>query len=121
VSNKRLIIFICLVLSLFVFCAGCLTFGRMGSGVLKGYVFKFIRVPYTMNLDNTPSTIFQANGKIIKIEEPFSGQGFYAEFSSNAIGDIASKGGLKKVYFADLEIFSILGIFEYQELHIYGE
>ena len=119
-SSKRLIVFICLLLSLFIF-AGCLTFGRMGSDSLKGYVFKFVRVPLTINLDNTPATIFQSNGKIIKIEEPFSGCGFYAEFKSNAIGDIAKKHGMKKVYFADLEIFSILGIFEYKKVHIYGE
>jgi len=120
VSTKRLIVFVCLLLSLFIL-AGCLTFGKMGSGSLKGYVFKFVRVPYTTNIDNTASSVFQSNGKIIKVEEPFSGYGFYAEFDSNAIGDIAKKHGLKKVYFADLEIFSILGIFEYQELHIYGE
>jgi hypothetical protein len=120
VSSKRLIVFVFLLLTLFIF-AGCLTFGRMGSDSLKGYVFKFVRVPLTINLENTPDTIFQSNGKIIKIEEPFSGYGFYAEFNSNAIGDIAKKHGLKKVYFADLEIFSILGIFEYKELHIYGE
>ena len=119
-SIKRLIIFICLLLSLFIL-AGCLTFGGMGSDSLKGYAFKFVRVPLTINLDNTPVTIFQANGKIIKIEEPFSGQGFYAEFKSNAIGDIAKKHGLKKVYFADLEIFNILGIFKYKKVHIYGE
>ena len=93
----------------------------MGSDSLKGYVFKFVRVPLTINLDNTPVTIFQSNGKIIKIEEPFSSYGFYAEFNSNAIGDIAKKHGLNKVYFADLEIFSILGIFKYNEVHIYGE
>ena len=93
----------------------------MGSDSLEGRVFKFVRVPLTMNLDNTPSTIFQANGKIIKVVEPFSGYNFYAEFNSNAIGDIAKKHGLKKVYFADLEIFSILGIFKYEKVHIYGE
>ena len=119
-SSKKLIVFACLILSLFIL-AGCLTFGKMGSGSLKGRVFKFVRVPLTINLDNTPSMIFHANGKILKIKEPFSGQGFYAEFSSNAIGDIAKKHGLNKVYFADLEIFSILEIFGYQELHIYGE
>jgi len=120
VSSKKLIVFVFLLLTLFIL-AGCLTFGRMGSGVLKGYVFKSIRLPYTMNLDNTPSTIFQSNGKILKIKAPFSGYNFYAEFNSNAIGDIAKKHGLNKVYFADLEIFSILGIFKYEEVHIYGE
>ena len=119
-STKRLFVFVFLFPTLLIF-PGCLTFGKMGSGSLKGYGFKFIRVPLTMNLDNTPFSILQSNGKIIKIEEPFSGYGFYAEFNSNAIGDIAKKHGLKKVYFADLEIFSILGIFEYKEVHIYGE
>ncbi|MBU4258405.1 MAG: TRL-like family protein [Proteobacteria bacterium] len=119
-SSKRLIVFVCLLLSLFIL-AGCLTFGRMGSGSLEGYVFKFVRVPLTINLDNTPSTIFQASGKILKIKEPFSGYNFYAEFNSNAIGDVARKHGLKKVYFADMEIFSIFGIFGYKEVHIYGE
>jgi len=120
VSSKRLIVFICLLLSLFIF-AGCLTLGRMGSGSLKGYVFKFVRVPLTINLDNTPATIFQANGKIIKVESPIPGYRFYGEFNSNAIGDIAKKHGLNKVYFADMEIFSIFGIFGYKEVHIYGE
>jgi len=120
VSIKRLIVFVCLLLSLFIL-AGCLTFGGMSSDSLKGRVFKFVRVPLTINLDNTPSMIFHANGKILKIKAPFSGQGFYAEFNSNAIGDIAKKHGLKKVYFADIEIFSILGIFKYKEVHIYGE
>ena len=119
-SSKRLIVFVFLLLSLFIL-AGCLTFGRMGSDSLKGYAFKFVRVPLTINLDNTPVTIFQSNGKIIKVEEPFSGYGFYAEFNSNAIGDIARKHGLKKVYFTDMEIFSILGIFNYKKVHIYGE
>ena len=119
-SSKRHIVFVCLLLSLFIL-AGCLTFGRMGSDSLEGRVFKFVRVPLTMNLDNTPSTIFQANGKIIKVVEPFSGYNFYAEFNSNAIGDIAKKHGLKKVYFADLEIFSILGIFNCELVRIYGE
>ncbi len=119
-SSKRLIVFVFLLLSLFIL-AGCLTFGSMDSDSLKGYVFKFVRVPLTMDLDNTPSSIFQSNGKIIRIEEPLTGYGFYAEFKSNAIGDIAKKHGLKKVYFADLEIFSILGIFKYEKVHIYGE
>ena len=119
-SSKRLIVFGCLLLSLFIL-TGCLTFGRMGRDSLKGYVFKFVRVPLTTDLYNTPSSIFQSNAKIIKVKEPFSGYGFYGEFNSNAIGDIAKKHGLKKVCFADLEIFSILGIFKYEEVYIYGE
>ena len=61
-----------------VMCISRVAHGKRESH--KGYVFKFVRVPLTINLDNTPSTILQANGKIIEIEDPFSGYGFYAEF-----------------------------------------
>ncbi|MBA3016645.1 MAG: hypothetical protein KJ550_04625 [Proteobacteria bacterium] len=115
-SSKRLIVFVCFLLSLFIL-AGCLTFTRMGSDSLNGRVFKFVRIPLTINLDNTPTTNLQSNGKVIKVAIRW----FNAEFNSNAIGVIAKKHGLNKVYFADLEIFSILGIFKYEEVHIYGE
>ena len=92
-----------------------------GCSSLKGMVFTHIRKPYTIDLHNTPVTNIHANGIIIHIEEPVSGYGFYTEFNSNAIGDIAKKHGLKKFYFADLETFSILGIWKHEKLHIYGE
>ena len=33
----------------------------------------------------------------------------------------AKKHGLSKVYFADIEIFDVLGIWHHEKLHIYGE
>jgi len=92
-----------------------------GCSPLTGRVFTHIRVPYTRDLDNTPVTNIHANGLIIHIEEPVSGYGLYTEFNSNAIGDIAKKHGITKVYFADIEIFNILGIWQHEKLHIYGE
>jgi len=100
---------------------GCLAVGRVDSSILRGKIFKHVRVPYTTGLHNTSVTDIQSHGIIIHIEEPVSGYGFYTELNSNAIGDIAKKHGITKVYFADLEIFSILGVWRHEKLHIYGE
>jgi hypothetical protein len=33
----------------------------------------------------------------------------------------AQRYGLKEVYFADIEIFSILGIWTHEKVHVYGK
>ena len=100
---------------------GCSSFNEFVGGPPTGVVFTHIRVPYTLDLDNTPVTNIHANGLIIHIEEPVSGYGFYAEFNSNALGDIAKKHGLTKLYFADIEIFDVLGVWHHEKIHLYGE
>jgi len=81
-----------------------------------------IEEPYTTDLHNTKITDMKGFGTIFHIQEPISGYNLYIEFNSNAIGDIAKKHGLTKVYFADIEIFEVLGgIWQHQRLHIYGE
>ena len=100
---------------------GCLAVGRVDSSILRGKIFTHVRIPYTIDLHNTPVTDIPSDGKIIRIKEPVSGYGFYTELNSNAIGEIAKKHGISKVYFADLEIFSVLGVWRHEKLHIYGE
>ena len=100
---------------------GCLAVGRVDSSVLRGKIFTHIRIPYTTDINNTPVTDIRSDGIIIRIKEPVSGYGFYTELNTIAIGDIAKKHGLKKVYFADIEVFSVLGIWTHEKLHIYGE
>ncbi len=107
-------------------CAGCTslnrsTMGGSGSSMLTGIIYMDLKLPYTKDLKNTQSMVLHNKGKIIKIKEPFSGYGMYAEFNSNAIGDIAKKHGMKKVHYADMEYFSILGIWREEVVHVYGE
>ncbi|MBT8350658.1 MAG: hypothetical protein KJO26_05415 [Deltaproteobacteria bacterium] len=90
------------------------------NAFLKGDIFTNVG-PYKTELHNTPLTDSQSHGMIIHIEEPISGYGLYTELNTNAIGDIAKKHGLSKVYFADIEIFNVLGIWRHEKLHIYGE
>lgn len=42
-------------------------------------------------------------------------------WSSNAIGDIAAREGLETLYYADLEILNVLGIWRQFTVHVYGK
>ena len=42
-------------------------------------------------------------------------------WDSAAIGDIAHKQGLQELYFADLETFSILNVWNQYTVHVYGK
>lgn len=119
-SFKRKIFFAGFLL-FFPFLTGCLCVGGVGSRSLTGIAYTHIRVPLSKDLVNSPVIVIHTEGKIVRVKEPVSGYGLYAEWSSNAIGDIAQRYGLKEVYFADKEIFSILGIWTYEKVHIYGK
>lgn len=96
--------------------AGC------AATLLRGAVFTWVTVPLTRDLDQTPvKGTEDISGRMIHIKEPFSGYGFYTEVDSNAVGDIARKYNLNKVYFADKEIFNILGVWNTETVHVYGE
>ena len=43
-----------------------------------------------------------------------------ARWDSNAIGDLARRGGLETIYFADMETLRILGVFSSYTAHVYG-
>lgn len=111
---------VCFVLSILLL-GGCSSFSPFVSDPPSGRIFTHVRVPYTIDLNNTPVTNFHASGLIIHVEEPLTGYGFYAEFNSNAFGDIAKKHGLTELYFADIEIFDVLGIWHHEKIHLYGK
>jgi hypothetical protein len=118
VPRNRL--FLILSASLMLF-SGCAAMGRVDEGILRGYVFTKVKVPCTRDLHASPASPGAAEGKVIQIREPISGYGIYAEFNSNAIGDVALRHGLGEVYFADRELLSILGVWRHRKIHVYGQ
>jgi hypothetical protein len=93
-----------------------------GTGPLVGLVYTNVKLPLTLDLKSTPMPAhLPGSDRIIEIKEPFSGLGIYARVSSNAIGDIARQNGVDPLYFADQEVFSILGIWKTQRVFLYGE
>lgn len=100
---------------------GCGAVVKNGHAVLVGAVYTRVKFPLTTDLNHTPAAVDTGGGKIVRIKEPFSGYGIYAEFNSNAIGEIAKRHGLKTVYYADIERLSILGIWRHEVVIVCGE
>ena len=115
-TARSTIAWILLAMAAMVSLAGC------GTGPLVGIVYTNVKMPLTRDLKSTPLPAHPpVSDRIIEIKEPFSGLGVYARVSSNALGDIARQNGVDPLYFADQEVFSILGIWKTQRVFLYGE
>jgi hypothetical protein len=87
-----------------------------------GLIYTNIRLPLTKDLDHTRVSSRQPDsGRVFEVKEPFSGVGIYARVNSNALGDIAIHNGMRTLYFADQQIFSILGVYKVNKTILYGE
>jgi hypothetical protein len=93
-----------------------------GTGPLVGLVYTNVKMPLTEDLKSTPMPAhLPGSDRIIEIKEPFTGLGMYARVNSNALGAIARQNGVDPLYFADQEVFSILGIWKTHRIFLYGE
>ncbi|PLY01815.1 MAG: hypothetical protein C0623_05030 [Desulfuromonas sp.] len=109
---------LCPIILLAVLLGGCAV---LGQDPITGYLVTNTVVPYSIDLDSTPVVDGKGEGEIIRIREPFTNIGLYTEVNTNAIGEIARENGLQKVYFADMETFTIFSIWRSHTLVIYGE
>ena len=99
---------------------GCLA--GCGTGPLVGLVYTRVKLPLTRDLKAAPMPAQPPGSKhTIEIKEPFTGFGMYARVNSNALGDIARQNGMTHLYFADQEVFSILGIYKTHRVILHGE
>ena len=95
--------------------------GCSSTGPMPGFIYTNVTYPLTWDLDATPvPQEVPRDAKIIEVREPFSGLGINARLNANAIGEIARTHGLKTLYFADQERFSILGIWTSHKVILYG-
>lgn len=89
---------------------------------LVGLVYTNVKLPLTRDLNNTgmpdgpPHT-----GRTVEVREPITLLGLSAQVGSNAIGDIARRHGIRHLYFADQEIFNVLGIWRSHRVVLYGD
>ena len=101
--------------------AGLACLAGCGTGPLVGLVYTQVKLPLTRDLSATPAPVGPPDAdRIIEIREPFTGLGMYARVNSNALGDIARVNGVNPLYFADQEVFSILGIWKTHRVFLYG-
>jgi len=101
---------------------GLICLSGCGTGPLIGLVYTQVKLPLTVDLDASPVPSHPPNSdQIIEIKEPFTGLGLYARMNSNALGDIARTNGVERLYFADQEVFSVLGIWKTNRVFLHGE
>ncbi len=83
-----------------------------------GVIYTHIITPLDVNLNNTPVFDRRAKKRDTKqVRLPY----INIQWDTNAIGDIMKKHGLTKVYYADLETLSVLGIWTQKFVIVYGE
>ena len=90
-----------------------------GTGTLgdtPGGIYTHVTVPLDVNLSANPVGAGEANDDSKHITLNFA----EVAWESRGIGDVAKEHGIEHVQYADLEIFSILGIWTQRYVHVYG-
>ncbi len=87
------------------------------SGCGSGLIYTHTVMPLTIDQHRTPVVPAEKEGslKVISFQYPL------VAWDSAAIGDVAKKQGMTEVFFADVETFSILKIWNRYTIHVYGK
>ena len=122
-----------IVILIFMLFAGCGSFSSMNvptpgapnvtlARVMQrpaiGIIYTHTTKPLDVNMNQTPVGILESKSDVKHVSI-----NAYLQFmwDSNTIYDIAKEGGIDTVYYADLETFSVLGIWNQYTVHIYGK
>ena len=92
------------------------------SMLLSGCVYVHTVEPLTLDMDRTPVSGVEKEGSIqvIAFSYYFTSVRLVA-WGNAAIGEVAKQQGMKEVYYADLETFSVLRIWNQYTVHVYGK
>lgn len=96
-----------------------LTVAALLRGCGGGFIYTHTLEPLTLDMKQTPMAETEKTGAIKHLSLRKSS--ISVEWSSNAIGDIARKHGLQKVFFADIETLAVLGVWRQRTVHVYGK
>ena len=86
------------------------------AGCGAGLIYTHRVTPLDRNLRATPVYSGEGKGDVKQIRYSVAD----VRWDSNAIGDIARREGIETVYYADMELLSVLGIWTQRTVHIYG-
>ncbi len=100
----------------FCIAVGIVTVTLLLSGCLYVHTFQ----PLTQDMHRTLVSAYEKTGTIRLITWPLSNAPLVA-WGSAAIGEVAKEQGMQEVYFADLEIFSVMRIWNEYTVHVYGK
>lgn len=88
------------------------------QGCVNGLVYTHTVRPLTTDMHDTPvvpgpgvrSSMIQVRYSYLDVRA-----------GNNGIGEIARQNGIARVYYADIEVFRVLGVFTQTYVRIYGE
>ena len=85
---------------------------------MRGLIYTHVTVPLTTHFNRTPvGNGSHAQGDVKELRYNAALRVFWDE---NSIGSIAKEAGFSEIYYADLETFSLLGIWTQYRVHVYG-
>lgn len=92
------------------------------TGCMGGVIYTHTVQPLTIDMHRTPVAATEKEGsiKLIKFPPLYNSVGLVA-WDDAAIGDVAKKQGMQEVFFADVETFSILSVWNVYTIHVYGK
>jgi len=88
--------------------------------ILSGCLYVHTFQPLTQDMRRTPVSAYEKTGTIRVITWPLNNAPLVA-WGSAAVGEVAKEQGMQEVYFADLEIFSVMRIWNEYTVHVYGK
>lgn len=90
--------------------------------MLPGCLYVHTVQPLTPDMHRTPLSKVEKTGtmSVITVPPVFGGYPL-AAWGNDAIGKVAKQEGMTEVYFADMELMIILGIWNEYTIHVYGK
>ena len=91
-------------------------------GCVSGLAYTHVTRPLTTHFNRTPvGDGCVAEGDVKDLNLRYNACLFVRVlWDENSIGSIAKQAGFEEIYYADLETFSILGIWTQYSVHVYG-
>jgi hypothetical protein len=90
--------------------------GLASSGCLTGLVYTDVVRPVVVNFQETPVQQQMVLDDVKRFQYRIR-----VEWGDEAIGTIARKHGITRVYYADLRTRSFFGVWTQRWLHVYGD
>jgi TRL-like protein family len=104
-------------MGMFARAVAALALVMIGAGCTAGILYTHTVQPLTINHRETPIAGTEGQNEIKHIQIPYVG----IMWGDAALGDIAREKGLRDLYYADLEVLSVLTIWRQHTVHLYGK
>jgi hypothetical protein len=90
------------------------------TGCVSGLIYHHVTVPLDTNFDATPAHTGDRGRSQKRVVIPWPVR-MQFDWGSSAVGDGMREAGITRVYYADMETRSFLGVWTERWVHVYGD